>query len=58
MLFEIRNYHFEPTKFEAYKKWAATVAVPYLKSKMDIVGFWVNNDMDPQYGGARECARR
>jgi hypothetical protein len=52
MLFEIRNYHFEPTKFEAYKKWAATLAAPYLKRKMDVVGIWVNNEMAPEYGGS------
>ncbi len=51
MLFEIRNYHFEPTHFEAYKKWAAADAVAYLKSKMDVVGFWVANDMEPEYKG-------
>ena len=52
MFFEIRNYHFDPTKFEEYKLWAPTKALPYLKSKMDVVGFWVNNDMEPVFGGA------
>ena len=52
MFYEIRNYHFDPTKIEEYKPVAAKVALPYLKSKMDIVGFWVNNDMDPIIGGS------
>ena len=49
-MFEIRNYHFEPAKFDEYKKWAETVAVPYLKGEMEVVGFWVNNEMAPIYG--------
>ncbi len=51
-MFEIRNYHFEPTKFDEYKKWAEADAVPYLKAKMDVVGFWVTNEMAPEYGGS------
>lgn len=33
-MFEIRNYHFEPRLFEEYKTWAATLAVPYIRTKM------------------------
>ena len=51
-MFEIRNYHFEPTKCDAYKKWAETLAVPYIKGKMEVIGFWINNEMAPEYGGA------
>jgi hypothetical protein len=51
-MFEIRNYYFEPTRFDEYKEWAAATAVPYLRGKLDILGFWVNNDMDPLYGGS------
>lgn len=50
-MFEIRNYHFDPARFAEYKKWAETLAVPYIKSQMDVVGFWVNNEMAPEYGG-------
>ena len=51
-MFEIRNYHFEPTRFDEYKEWARTLAVPYLKGKMDVVGFWAINEMAPVYGGS------
>ena len=51
-MIEIRNYHFEPTRFHEYKKWAETLAVPYLKGRYEVVGFWVNNDMAPEYGGS------
>lgn len=40
MLFEIRNYHFEPTLFEEYKSWAKDYALPFLDRKLDLVGFW------------------
>ena len=49
-MFEIRNYHFDPTKFDEYKKWATTLAVPDLKSNMEVVGFWVSNEMPLLYG--------
>ena len=51
-MFEIRNYHFEPTHFEAYKQWAATLALPYLRGKMEVIGFWVTTDLAPEYGGS------
>jgi len=42
MLYEIRNYQFEPTLFEAYKAWARTRALPWLTTQLDLVGFWTN----------------
>ena len=50
-MFEIRNYHFEPSLFDEYKPWAQTLAVPFLKTKMDILGFWVTNDDPPIIAG-------
>lgn len=44
MLYEIRNYHFDPERFDAYKRWAAEEALPFLKRELDLVGFWVNNE--------------
>ena len=51
-MFEIRSYYFDPTRFDAYKEWAASSALPYLRGKLDILGFWVNNEMAPIYGGS------
>ena len=42
MIYEVRNYHFRSDLFEEYKIWAKATAVPYLASKLDLVGFWVN----------------
>lgn len=50
-IFEVRTYHFEPTKFDEFKVWAKTQTVPYVKSKMSVVGYWINNEMDPIHGG-------
>ena len=52
MLYEIRSYHFDPSKFEEYKLWAKQYAGPYFLSKMDIVGFWLGVGMEPEYGGS------
>jgi len=52
MLYEIRNYHFDPELFEEYKKWSRELALPYVKTVMDVVGFWVKNDISVEYGGA------
>ena len=51
-MFEIRNYHYLPEKFEAYKKWAIDEAGPFLKANMDIVGFWVDNGIEPEINGS------
>ena len=52
MLYEIRNYNFEPARIDEYRTWAETLALPRLKQEMDIVGFWINNDMEPEYSGS------
>lgn len=52
MIFEIRNYHFDPSRFEEYKVWAAEQAVPYLKANLDILGFWVSTEVEPEVNGA------
>ncbi len=48
MLYEIRNYHIKPEKFEEWKKWIRETGLPFIKSKMDLVGFWLKNDMTPE----------
>lgn len=52
MLYEIRSYHFDPTRFEEYKVWATEEAAPYIKTQMEIVGGWLGNGMEPIYGGS------
>jgi hypothetical protein len=51
MIFEIRNYHFEPSLMQQYKQWAVAEALPYIRERVDVVGFWVNTDEPPEVGG-------
>jgi NIPSNAP protein len=51
MIFEIRNYHFHPARFAAYKEWARGEAIPYLARELDLVGFWANADAAPELRG-------
>ncbi len=52
MIYEIRNYHFEPSRFDDYKAWAKNVAMPYLQRELDLIGFWVNSDIPGEVNGA------
>ncbi len=51
MIFEIRNYYFNPDLFEDYKRWAKDEALPCLTEKLDILGFWVNTGDAPEVNG-------
>ncbi len=44
MIYEIRNYHYEPTLLPRYKVWAEEHALPYLRANLDLVGFWTTAD--------------
>ena len=50
MIYEVRDYHYRTDLFDAYKRWAEE-AVPVLKSKLDIVGFWVDSGIEPEVSG-------
>ena len=48
MLYEIRNYHFNPDLLEAYKVCAKAEAIPHLSQKLEVLGFWVNTNDAPE----------
>ena len=50
MLFEIRDYHYRPDLFDAYKAWAEE-AVVVLKDKMDVMGFWIDSGQAAEVSG-------
>jgi len=50
-IYEIRNYHFEPTFADEYRIWARDLATPHLRTHFDVVGFWVNTDIPPEISG-------
>jgi len=51
MIYEVRDYHYRRDLFDAYKVWAEE-AVPVLRSKLDLVGFWLDSGMDSEVGGS------
>ncbi len=51
MIYEIRNYHFEPSRFEDYKAWAREQALPFLSRELDLVGFWASLDEPNEVNG-------
>ena len=51
MIFEIRNYHYEPSLINEYRKWAVDQALPFLREHLDVVGFWMKVDEAPQVSG-------
>ena len=51
-MFEIRSYHYDPNQFDAYRKWAIELAVPFLKEHLNLVGFWVDNGKEPELTGS------
>lgn len=53
---EIRSYHYDPEKFEAYRQWALDEAVPFLKANLNIVGFWVDAGIPAEVGGEKPSA--
>ncbi len=51
MIYEIRNYHFAPKRFDEYKTWARSKALPYLSRNLNLIGFWANTAAPPEVLG-------
>lgn len=51
-VFEIRNYHFDPELIGQYEAWARDIALPFIRKKVDVVGFWVDAGIEAQVSGA------
>jgi len=51
MIYEIRNYYYAPNHLAAYKVWAKTRAMAYLKRNLNVLGFWGNIDPKPEVTG-------
>jgi hypothetical protein len=47
-IYEVRDYHIAPESLADYKTWAENHGVPYLKRHFDVVGFWVDNGVEPE----------
>ena len=51
MIYEIRNYYFEPSRLEAYKAWARDKAMACLARNLNVIGFWANTATAPEVTG-------
>ena len=51
MLYEIRNYHYAPARLAEYRAWAIGKALPFIRSHLDVAGFYLNVDETPQIAG-------
>jgi hypothetical protein len=51
MMYEVRNYHFQPGLLSDYKAWAKDHAVPYLSRRLEVVDFWVDGEDPPEVNG-------
>ena len=52
MVYEIRNYHFDPARLEEYKNWARALAIPFfVDADVDVVGFWADCGIEPEVRG-------
>lgn len=52
MLYEIRNYYYDPDTLDAYRQWGSDEDVKsIMEAYMDIVGFWVDHGEPAIFGG-------
>ena len=51
-VYEIRNYNIHPDQYEAYKEWITNHGLPYIRKHTDVVGFWLEGDLESQVNGA------
>ena len=50
-VYEIRNYHVDLDRFDDYKNWIRTHALPHLRQELDLVGFWVDTGIEASVSG-------
>ncbi|MDE2945392.1 MAG: hypothetical protein OXT63_14475 [Gemmatimonadota bacterium] len=53
-IYEIRNYHFDPARFEEYSEVAKGEYIRYLRKHLDIVGFWIESGIPAEVRGAEQ----
>lgn len=53
-IYEIRNYHFDPARFDEYAEVATGEYIRYLREHLDIVGFWIESGIPAEVRGAEQ----
>lgn len=51
MLFEIRDYHYAPERFDQYQVWAAE-ASRFFGDRWDLIGFWLDEGIPTRVMGS------
>ncbi len=52
VLHEVRDYTIDPAWYAAYQTWARDHAVPWLRANLDMVGFWMQQDVPAEVSGS------
>ena len=53
-IYEVRNYHFDPARFEEYAEVAKGEYIRYLREHLDLVGFWIESGVPAEVRGAEQ----
>ena len=53
-IYEIRNYHFDPARYDEYAEVATGEYIRYLREHLDIVGFWIESGIPAEVRGAEQ----
>lgn len=53
-IYEIRNYHFDPARYDEYAEVAKGEYIRYLREHLDIVGFWIESGIPAEVRGAEQ----
>lgn len=53
-IYEIRNYHFDPARYDEYTEVAKGEYIRYLREHLDLVGFWIESAVPPEVRGAEQ----
>ena len=50
-IYEIRDYTIESKWFDRYVDWAENYFIPFAKTRIDIIDFWVDKGIDAEVSG-------
>ena len=51
-IYEVRNYHFDPARFDEYSEVARGEYIRYLREHLDVVGFYIDGGVAAEVRGA------
>ena len=51
-VYEIRSYYLQPDQVDNYREWISTHGLPHIREHIDVVGFWIEGEHEPDISGA------